>query len=283
MAVVTIARQLGSGGDEVARAVARELDAPYYDKEIIAAAAARLGITPAMAEGELADRPLAHRLIGLLLLRTPPGEPVEVDGPTSALAVKGITGAGFRRVIEEVVAELAAAGPAVIVGRAGQAILRETPGAVHAFITAPRAERIARVMRERAVGRGEAERLIAASDAERAGYLKAEYGLDWQSPLLYTLTINTGLAAAGAATAAIVAAARAADAARGPAEDAAGRRLRQAVYTVAEAADLLLMRPEVIRHAIYAGELPADRVGRDLLLIQRGDLIAWVERRAALA
>ena len=61
------------------------------------------------------------------------------------------------------------------------------------------------------------------------------------------------------------------------------RRLRQAVYTVAEAADLLLQPPEVIRHAIYAGELPADRIGQNLMLIQRGDLIAWVERRAALA
>jgi excisionase family DNA binding protein len=138
-------------------------------------------------------------------------------------------------------------------------------------------------MREREVGRAEAERLIAASDAERAGYLMAEYGLDWQSPLLYTLTINTGLTVAGAATAAIVAAARSADAVRAPSEDAGVRRLRQAVYTVAEAADLLLLRPEVIRHAIYAGELPADRIGQNLMLIQRGDLIAWVERRAALA
>ena len=101
MAVVTIARHLGSGGDEVARAVARELDAPYYDKEIIAAAARQLGFALAMAEGELADRPLAHRLIGLLLLHTPPDEPGAADGLTSALAVTGIPGAGCRRVIEE--------------------------------------------------------------------------------------------------------------------------------------------------------------------------------------
>jgi excisionase family DNA binding protein len=281
MAVVTIARQIGSGGDEIAHAVARELNVPYVEKEILAAAAARLGITQAMAEGELVDRPLVHRLIGMLL-RTPPGTLPEADESTWAMGGKGITGTGYRRVIEEVVAEVAAAGPAVIVGRAGQAILRDHLDAVHVFISAPHAERVARIRRERAISQAEAEGVLAASDAERGGYLRAEYGLDWQSPLLYSLSINTGLTAVGTATAAITAAARAVDVARAAPTDVGGQRLRQAVYTVAEAADLLLVSPEVIRHAIYANDLPATRLGQDLVLIQRGDLIAWMGRRVSL-
>jgi excisionase family DNA binding protein len=150
-------------------------------------------------------------------------------------------------------------------------------------MTAPHAERVEHVMRERGVGRSEATRLIEASDTERAGYLLAEYGATWQSPLLYGLMINTGRCSVAAAVAAIVGAARAADLTRPPAEDAASRRLHQAVYTVAEAADLLMINPEIIRHAIYGGELPADRVGKDLLLVHRGDLIDWMHRHTAVA
>jgi excisionase family DNA binding protein len=281
MAVVTIARQLGSGGEEIARAVARELHVPYYDKEVIALAAARLGITEEMAASEMAERPLVNRLISLLLLRTPPGAPVASDEPASAMDVKRITSTGYRLTLEEVIRELAATGRAVIVGQASQVILQSTPHVIHVFITAPLTDRIDRVMRERGVGRAEAQRLIEASDQERSGYLMAEYGTTWQSPYLYSLVINTGRCSTATAVAAIVAAARAADLLRGPSEDTTSRRLRQEVYTVAEAADLLMMNPEVIRHAIYGGELPADRVGKNLLLIHRSDLIEWLERRAA--
>lgn len=281
MAVVTIARQLGSGGEEIALAVARELNVPYYDKEVIALAADRLGITEEMASSEMAERPLVNRLISLLLLRTPPGAPVASDEPASVMDVKRITSTGYRLTLEEVIRELAATGKAVIVGRASQVILQSTPQVIHVFITAPMADRIDRVMRERGVGRAEAQRLIEASDQERAGYLMAEYGTTWQSPYLYSLMINTGRCSTTTAVAAIVAAARAVDLLRGPGEDATYRRLRQEVYTVAEAADLLMMNPEVLRHAIYGGELPADRAGKNLLLIHRDDLIAWLERRAS--
>jgi cytidylate kinase len=281
MAVVTIARQMGSGGDELARDVAQELGVSYYDKEVIQLAAARLGITPEMAAAEVQNRSLTNRLISMLALRSPTdGEPAG-DEEGASLGVRGITSSAYRGMLEEVVRELASTGDAVIVGRASQVVLRDVSHALHVFVTAPLARRVERVMRARAVARAEATRLIETSDQARAAYLSTEYGAAWQSPDLYSLVVNTGRCSMAMATAAIVAAARAADMLRASAADAGVRRLRQEVYTVAEAASLLMLNPEILRHAIYGHELPAQRIGNDLLLIQRGDLLTWAERRVA--
>ncbi|MCC6630280.1 MAG: cytidylate kinase family protein [Chloroflexi bacterium] len=281
MAVVTIARQMGSGGDELARDVARELGVPYYDKEVIQLAATRLGITPEMAATEMQNRSLTNRLVSMLSLHPPAdGEPAG-DEEDASLGVRGITSSAYRDMLEVIMRELASTGSAVIVGRGSQVVLRDVPHAVHVFVTAPQANRLERVMRMRAVTHTEAERLIEASDQARASYLSTEYGAAWQSPELYGLVVNTGRCTTTMAVAAIVAAARAADMLRAPADDASTRRLRQEVYTVHEAASLLMLNPEILRHAIYGGELEALRVGNDLLLIQRRDLLAWFERQAA--
>jgi excisionase family DNA binding protein len=281
MAVVTIARHMGSGGDELAHEVAQQLGVPYYDKEVIQLAATRLGITPEIATAEVQNRSLVNRLITMLSLRSPAdGEPAGDEIGTS-LGVRGITSSAYRGMLEEVVRELAGSGNAVIVGRASQMILRDTPHVLHVFVTAPTAQRVERVMRARQVNRAEATRLIESADQARAAYLSTDYGADWTSPTLYSLVVNTGRCATSVALAAIVAAARAADMLRAHAADASVQRLRQEVYTVAEAAQLLMLNPEILRHAIYAHELPAQRVGNDLLLIQRADLLAWVERRGS--
>jgi hypothetical protein len=65
--------------------------------------------------------------------------------------------------------------------------------------------------------------------------------------------------------------------------EATYRRLRQDHYTVKEAADLLQRSPEVIRHAIYAGDLTAKRAGQAIISIARKDLVGWLEREAAPA
>jgi excisionase family DNA binding protein len=276
MAVVTISRELGAGGDVIGQAVALELGVPYYDKEIIGMTAARLGLSEAMIETQEGDRSLMHRVIGRLLLR----EPADADtGGASLMDAKGITSDVYRQMMEEVVRELAAGGRAVIAGWGGQVILRRAARVLHVHIGAPPSDRAEHLVRDRSIDRAEAARRIAASDAERAGYVRTEYGVDWRAPDLYDLVVNTGRGSGAAAIAAIVAAARALDATAPVDDDSRYRRLRQAYYTVAEAADLLMLNPEVIRHAVYGRELPAERVGPDLLLIDRRDLLAWLGGR----
>lgn len=44
--MITIGRQFGSGGREIGKKIARELEIPYYDKELLAVAAKESGLAP---------------------------------------------------------------------------------------------------------------------------------------------------------------------------------------------------------------------------------------------
>lgn len=280
MAVVTISRQLGSGGEEIGQAVARALGAAYLDKEIVRVAAARFGTHADIVAADDRQYQLMNRLITMLLQRAPAATVIDSVAVSTPVGPKLITRADFRQVLDEVVLELAHRGPAVIAGWGGQAILRAVPHVVHVHITAPLAARIQRVAAQRQMTLAEAGRLVRASDRERAEYLQNEYGIDWLSPELYDLIINTGRLTTDTAVLLITTAARAREATR-PAETPEAR-LRQEFYTAREAAELLMLHPDVIRHAVYAGELPAAHADT-VLVIHRRDLLNWLERQQPAA
>jgi|GEM_PF-6663800 len=55
--------------------------------------------------------------------------------------------------------------------------------------------------------------------------------------------------------------------------------LTQDEYTSEEAARLVGTTIEVVNRAVYEGELKANRQGRDIICIQRADLLDWMRRR----
>jgi excisionase family DNA binding protein len=274
MAVVTISRQHGSHGDEIGQAVAHELGVPYLDKELLRLTAARLGIT----EADVLDPERRSALVDRLIPRLVLGEVAEtgrvaVEWPVEPEAVRS---AIYRQVMAEIIRELAATGGAVIVGRGGQVLLSTMPGVLHVAIGASLPTRVRRVAAQAGVSPETAERLVEASDHERSDFLRAEHGVDWLAPGLYDLVITTDRLPIAAAAAAIVAATKAL-AAQTEGEPTY-RRLRQDHYTIREAADLLMLNPDVIRHAVVAGELPAARTGRTISAIRRQDLLRWLEQ-----
>jgi cytidylate kinase len=83
-------------------------------------------------------------------------------------------------------------GNVVIVGRGGQAILREQPGVLHVRITAPLGARVLRVKERKNITIGEATDLTKSRDLAAETYLRRFFDIDWNDPLLYHLTCNTG-------------------------------------------------------------------------------------------
>ena len=65
------------------------------------------------------------------------------------------------------------------------------------------------------------------------------------------------------------------------AHDRAHVDLRQEEYSPEEAARLIGTSLEVVMHAIWAGDLKAERQGHNVVCIQHEDLTAWLRRRAA--
>ncbi|HET6344524.1 MAG TPA: cytidylate kinase family protein, partial [Myxococcota bacterium] len=118
--LITISRQYGAGGSEVARRVAAALDWRVVDNELIEQVAARAGLPPErVAQREERVPTFVERLARSLAVATPEVFPP----PDSAGAIIDMPEADLVKVTEVVVAEIAAQGRVVLVGRAAPAVL----------------------------------------------------------------------------------------------------------------------------------------------------------------
>jgi cytidylate kinase len=191
--VVTISRQLGSGGSEVARLVASATHLSYVDRQILVEVAHRLGID--VREAQRLDEYTAG-IAAQIFDAVRSSNPLTVN--YANLLSKPIRPAqrdemAYLHLTQKVILEMASQGNVVIVGRGSQFLLRHAPRTLHVYIFAPLAQRIEHVMRTLRVDQRRARELIEQRDYEHAAYLRRYYGSDGHQPDLYHLLINTGL------------------------------------------------------------------------------------------
>ncbi|HEX2089048.1 MAG TPA: cytidylate kinase-like family protein [Actinomycetota bacterium] len=188
MAVVTVSRQYGAGGFRVARDLADALGFRLVDREIVEEAARRIGWDPEAAKARDERAPALVEEVGMALAGAghsagawPPlfAPPPSVDDRSLARA----TGA--------VIASLADAGDYVILGRGGQAVLKDRPGACHIALVGDVGDRVRRIMEWQGVDEREARSRCHRVDADRAGYVRRFYGVDIRDPALYDCVLNT--------------------------------------------------------------------------------------------
>lgn len=166
MRAITIARQLGSLGDEVAQAVAERLNYRVISRELINQAAARAGM-PDMALAVIDDL----NLLGLH------------PSPSSRRA--------YHQAVKSLLEELVAEGQVIIIGRAGQVILQERTDVLHIKVIAPVALRAERIAHQYSISLKAAQARVEASDRNRRNYLRRYYHARWDDPELYDLIVNT--------------------------------------------------------------------------------------------
>lgn len=217
MAVITISRQLGTHGEEIASRVAQALQLRLIDAATINQAAQRAGV-PQMALAELeheGERGLANQM--LKALRTMPnlrggvsfGVPAATEerAATPSISPLTIPFAGlfsptvppisaslesYVRMVGLVIRGLAHEGNVMLVGRGAQVLLRNHPGALHVQIVAPLAHRVRVVIERTELDRRAAQSRVRASDRARFDYLRRYHDVDWLDPTLYHLVLNTG-------------------------------------------------------------------------------------------
>ncbi len=201
--VITISRQFGAGGSEVAQRVADALGWRVVDNELVEQVAARAGMTPTeVAEREERAPSFIERLTRTLAAQNPELFPPQ-DG-----TVKDMDEASLVRVTETVVAELARRGRVVLVGRAAPAVIGQQENALHVKLVAPKAFRARMVVDRFGCTPEDATRRLGEVDAQRTRYHKDYYERDWNDPVNYHMTLNTGLLGLDGAAEAIVARAR---------------------------------------------------------------------------
>ncbi len=184
--IITISRELGAGGSEVARQVAEALGWRVVDNELVDQIAARTGLSPAeVREREERAPGFLERLIRMLTKAAP-----EMLTP-AAEHVPELEEAHLVQMTQTVVEEIARAGRVVLVGRAAPAVLSRDCDAIHLKIVAPKAWRVEAVMARLGIGPDQAAAEVESSDANRKRYHEQYYERDWNDASYYHLVLNT--------------------------------------------------------------------------------------------
>ena len=177
---ICIGRQYGSGGREVGQRLAEYLGVSCYDKLLIQQTARESGMSSEyVAKQE--ERPER----GMWMLS---GNPF-ADSAELANAFYS----GSERVYQaerNVILELAAKGPCVIVGRCASAILRQS-GCMAVFLYADEQDRLHRVMQRNALDAHTAAIRLRHVDRLRREYFELYAQTKWEQPEGYDLMLST--------------------------------------------------------------------------------------------
>jgi len=202
--VITVTRQYASGGSDVAHRVAVALGWTVIDNEFVDQVAERAGLPAA----EVAQR--EERAPGLLerLARTLAAASPELFLATAAAPRVEQDEATIVRVTERVIAEAAAHGRIVLVGRGAQAVLAQRPDALHVYVVASQAWRIRHAVERLGVDPANARQVVDETDRQRDQYVKTYYTRQRHDFVNYDVVVNTERLGLDGAAAVVVAEAR---------------------------------------------------------------------------
>lgn len=180
--IITIGRQFGSGGHEIGLAVAKALNIPFYDKEIIKKTAEKNGMSRELLES-FDEKPTNSFLYSLSLgaytYNTFNGVP-EIPMSDKIFLIQSDT-----------IKSLAKEGPCVIIGRCAESVLRNVAPVFSVFIHTDFDSRIKRIAEYEKISHDAASERIRKTDKKRASYHNYYSDLKWGAAASYDLCINS--------------------------------------------------------------------------------------------
>ena len=189
--IITISRELGSGGRTVGHKLAEKLNFRYSDKELIRALQNKFNLTVSGIE-KLKGQKKNWFNDFIQLVAPAPQADMLVDALSPYLKEfrADLTTDDIHEAEVEIIKAIAESGPCVIAGRSAFFILKDCPGKVDVFITASREHRIERVMRKQELTREQAMEVIERVDKARDNYIKRYTGNSRYDARNYNLSIN---------------------------------------------------------------------------------------------
>jgi shikimate kinase len=184
--IVTIEREYGCGGGEIAQLLAKKLGWKLWD-QLLTEEIARLADCPKAVVEVREERtdPLYYRLFKSFLRGS-------YEGSLNAHKLKPVDSECILKFTEQMVQHAAKTGESVIVGRGSQHFLRNRQDTMRVFLYAPRENKVRRLL-----GRGkseeEAEQLVDTVDRERADFIQKYFGVEWPDRAIYHTMINTAI------------------------------------------------------------------------------------------
>ncbi len=181
--VITVGRQFGSGGRDIGIALAKKLNIPFYDKELLRAAAEKSGLCEKIFEN-FDERPKS-------LLYS-----IAMDSYMFSLPGNGASDSLEQQVYlatYDTVRHLADQGPCVIIGRCADYALADHPNTLKVFINAPLEKRIETVMAREKLTREKARALIQKTDKRRASYYEYYSAQKWGAVDSYDFCLDSSV------------------------------------------------------------------------------------------
>ena len=183
--IITIGRQLGSGGRHIGKLLAEQLSLAYYDKELINIASKESGLCEDVFEQ--ADEKKRRALFGNWFgLRS---SLMSGDFQVNSC----MSDESLFQIQSDVIRKLAEQQSCVFVGRCADYILREKNRCINVFISAEIEDRIRRVSKMMNVSDDKAKELIRQTDKKRADYYNYFTNKEWGVARSYHLCINSSL------------------------------------------------------------------------------------------
>jgi len=184
--IITIEREYGSGGGEIAQLLADHLGWKLWDQKLTEEIARLAECPKAVVEvrEEKVD-PLYYRLFKSFMRGS-------YEGSINAPKLKLVDSETILRITQRVVEHAAKAGNSIIVGRGSQQFLKNRPDTLRIFLYAPRAEKARRLL-ARGKTQKEAEELVDSVDRERADFIAKYFNVEWPDRAVYHAMINTAI------------------------------------------------------------------------------------------
>jgi len=182
--VITIDREYGSGGADIAQRLANRLGWKLWDQLLTNEIARYMDCgSRVVEEHEEKKDPLYHRLMMAFMRGS-------FEGSLNAPRLKMADTDCVREVAERLVKRAAEEGKCVIVGRGSSHYLHHRTDAYHVFVYAPLADKVRRL---RAGGKSESEaaHLAETVDSDRAAFIKQYFGVEWPGRHRFHLMINS--------------------------------------------------------------------------------------------
>ena len=189
--VVTVSRELGSGGHTISRKLAQKLNVRYSDKELIRGLEDKFHLTPSGIERLKGQK--KNWLSDFIQLVAPVPQAdllVEQDSPFIKEFRADLTTDDIHEAEVEIIKGIAAEGPCVIAGRSAFFILQDCANKVDVFITASMEHRIERVMRKQGLTRELAIEAIEKVDKARDNYIQRYTGKSRYDARNYNIVLN---------------------------------------------------------------------------------------------
>ena len=183
--IITIGRQYGSGGHEIARELSKLLGIKMFDKEIVEQSAIKSGIAPEVLH--MYDEHPTNSLLYSLSVGVHP-----MSATISGMHFDPMGDRVFKAQAD-IIRQIADEESCIFVGRCANSILKNRPNVLSVFIHADLEQRITRICEYENISRSKAADIIKKADKRRAGYCSHFTDMKWGVATNYDLCINSAI------------------------------------------------------------------------------------------